>query len=379
LEGEEEERLEKVGEQERRDRNTITGKKEKHLYERIYEWAVRLANEEESSEYHYCWFEDNFKLLTRLERTTGNLVSVYGAQGIGKSSLCRALFNALKMIKGRSPVHHQVTKGYEPLGYWEEDWREDTVEGKTYRYKTRSWEWRYEDATDLLVDLWDYSRGSRTDIVKALDAIQEYWRMICSRHKKEKWDLPNIVVFVQKEARKDHFFLGKMETFEIQPIKPKNLVGAYKIFFGSEAPFTEEALHEIAVLSQGIFRRFKKYVATCFDNISIPSFVQDTSKRITKEDVKNWISLDKIMKDMEYELFDLYPRSKEKQKKAVIVLQYLREKGPRDQIELARDFFDTETSGKAGEMACSRMLEKLEAHGYVTRWIEGRKKMVKTI
>lgn len=360
------------------DRNTITGKKEKHLYERIYEWAVRLASEEEGAEHRYCWFEDNFKLLTRLERTTGNLVSVYGGQGIGKSALCRALFNALKMIKGRSPVHHQVTKGYEPLGYWEQDWREDTVEGKTYRYKTRSWEWKYEDVTDLFIDLWDYSKSSRTDIVKALDGIQEYWRMRCSRHKKEKWELPNIVVFVQKEARRDHFFLGKMETFEIQPIKPENLVGVYKTFFGSEAPFTEEALHEIAVLSQGVFRRFKKYIATCFDNISLQGFIQDPTKKIEIDKVKKWISIDKLMKDMEYELFDLYPRSKEKQKKAVIVLQYLREKGACDQIELARDLFNTETSGKAGEMACSRMLDKLEAHGYITRWIEGRKKMIKT-
>ena len=172
----------------------------------------------------------------------------------------------------------------------------------------------------------------------------------------------NIVVFWQKELCGGHFSFGKFDVVELKTWQPQDLVS--KIEKKWRHPFAHEALLGRAILSRGIWRRFKKYMRICLDH-----FYYATQTEITVEDVKQWISLDQLVKDMELELMDLYPRQKENRRMTVMVLRFLREKGPTDQPAIARALFE------GNKMACSRLLHKLEGYDYVASEYQDRCKV----
>lgn len=376
-------------------KTTSTSKEEQHIYEKIHTWAVRLSNEEEYSKIRYHVGVNWVGLGTRLRQTQGNLIKVVGKQGIGKTAFCNWLRFYLGQIDEKNVRKKRIQKGFEPFGHYEKiHIHEETGE---YRNKgiikepikrwvtEKEWEWELSrDLKNLLVDLWDYSKRSQGDIIKALDAIQDYWIYRCNLHNEyrlterghlttqktglgcKEIPLPNIVVFLQKEALPLHFFLGKMQLFELKPYAPKTLSGYFEHTFNSSKPFTKEALLEIARLSGGVFRKFKEYIATCMD----PYFTSGSFEEmeIAFEDVKRFITSEKIAGDMELTLSELYPRSKKLRILSVKVLRFLREKGPVFQEVINEKFFPNDLMG------CSRLLNTLETFGHVVSLKEGRKR-----
>lgn len=225
---------------------------------------------------------------------------------------------------------------------------------------------------NLLIDLPDYSKSSETQMNKDLRDIHSFWEELNQDYSRKV----NLVVFCQKEMFKGHFYYGKFDVFEIRPFSPVEFYRFYmenfaakmdKTLFNEQdqpVPFTREALMEIGRLSNGIFRRFKKYI-----RIALEKWYETTNPwvtplpLITQEQVCQWITINQIEKDMELELMGLFPKSKENRRYSVILLSYLREHGPTDQKTLTQELFgDLYDSSK---MACSRLLHKLEAHNYI--------------
>jgi len=244
----------------------------------------------------------------------------------------------------------------------------------------------------FLLDLPDYTKHTMTYMNRDLSNIQSFWEKMIDAN--ADGFFPNIVLFIQKELFHGHFFFGKCDVFEIRSFKPEELVDYYKRKFKDYLPFTEEALTEIACLSRGIFRRFKKYILICLDNwydlldsnkITVPhetkeknmdklvslsyNSLENNMKTIVLDDIKEWVTLDQLVKDMELELYDLFPKSKELLKSSVIMLRFLREHGPTSQLFLTAKLFD------GYKMGCSRMLKKLEVYGYVKSQKEGKQKI----
>ncbi|RLG16390.1 hypothetical protein DRN63_04240 [Nanoarchaeota archaeon] len=148
-----------------------------------------------------------------------------------------------------------------------------------------------------------------------------------------------------------------MIVHEKKPLNPKQMADYFEKRFPNH-PFTREALEELAALSRGIFRRFKKYIQTCLENYY---FTQGINK-ITIDHVKKWISTDMLVRDMELELLDIFPKRKEQRIMAVKLFRYLHEKGgAASQKDITEDLFEGE------KMACSRLLRTLESHGYIIR------------
>lgn len=362
------------------NRNTVTVKKEKTFVEKcreIYQWSVRLSNEQEADLKFIVPKPDWMQLYSRLRMAQGNLVKVVGPQGSGKTTLSNWLYAGLPRKKHKEDpnermdletVKIRIIKGLESFGKYKKYRDFEYVEDPLNSHKKlrvsitdKDWEWNIDDTVKhLIVDLWDYSKNSRRDITKALDAIQDYWAYRC----REK-SLLNIVVFLQKEALPLHFFLGKMEYFEIKPWKPTELADCYQHIFNSYDPFTKEALTEIAYLSRGIFRKFKKYIADCL----MVLFAKKLSI-ITIENVRNIITNEKLVQDMELQLSELFPHSKKNREYAVTVLRFLREHGETQQTVLTKQFF-------ADKMSCSRLLNALALHGYVEFIEEGRERIWK--
>jgi len=362
--------------------NTLT---EENIFSKdeVYKWAVRLTNEDECSKIKYLVPDGWFNLGMRLTRTTGNLIKVIGAQGIGKTAFSHWLHYALNEV-GSKAILKQLEKGKEKETFKQCDINRTREEvdieeidgfGKT-EWKTKivettkkEWDWNVPSKTrTIIVDLWDYSKNREADIVKALDTIRELWLSQCREHNLKSEDapkfVPNIVLFLQKEALPLHFFLGKFSLRYLKPYKPEELAKYLEFAFGSSEPFTEEALYELAVLSQGVFRRFKEYIGVC-----IEPFLDDLDKTlITLEDVKKIVTVEKLMEDRELELSEIFPRSKTNREYSVKVLRFLRERGPVFQETIEQTFFPD------NPMGCSRLLNTLELHDYIKHSKDGRKR-----
>ena len=99
-------------------------------------------------------------------------------------------------------------------------------------------------AHTILIDLPDYDRNNINQMSKDLTLIQEWWENLCKFRDYEYKQKVNLVLFIQKELFRGHFFLGKFDVYEIKPFTPKMLTEFYEAIFGSSFPFTEEALQE---------------------------------------------------------------------------------------------------------------------------------------
>ena len=214
------------------------------------------------------------------------------------------------------------------------------------------------EASCILIDTPDYDKRNRREMINDLKALQALWEELNNYSIEEKDGYPpNMVIFFQKELFQGHFFFGKMLVHEKKPLDPRQMADYFEKRF-PDHPFTREALEELAALSRGIFRRFKKYIQTCLENYYLS---QDISK-ITVEHVKKWISMDMLIRDMELELLDIFPKRKEQRVMTVKLLRYLHERGGMaTQKEITEDLFEGE------KMACSRLLRTLESHGYIVR------------
>lgn len=228
--------------------------------------------------------------------------------------------------------------------------REELIKGKI------------ETADTILIDFPDYDKNSRGRMIKDLENFQAWWEENIAHYEGYEQG-PNIVIFFQKELFSGHFSFGKFDVIELKPWSAESLADYVNKNFPGH-PFSQEALLKVAALSNGIWRRFKKYIRICLDYA-----MDEGINTITVEHVKKWISLEQLMKDMELELMDIFPKNKELRKKAVIVLQTLQEKGKIDQPSITEEIFD------GNKMQASRVLNALESYGYISCRYENRVKV----
>jgi len=338
----------------------------------VYDWATHLQGEaiKDASENFYMT-EDAKRLIFMLSHSQEGFIGVIGLQGIGKSRTLEMLANYFK-AKG------DKTLFFRWLPDWETRLREREAqfmnEGKTIieRLPYDSNVAFLSSFSMIFIDLPDYNKKNKDAMSKDLRSIESIWKQIADSKTAEsatktegtiiteytvfkKATLPTFVLGIQKEMYSGHFFLGKMIAVELSPMKPYEMVEAYKIKWGNTEPFTEDALLLTAQLSRGIFRRYLKYIrrsieATVIGNYAFP---------ITSEIIKKEITTKQLVADMDLELTDLFQNNREHKEMAVKTLHLLREKQS-NQKEIA-EYLNVD------EATASRLVKKLEAYHYINK------------
>lgn len=289
----------------------------------------------------------------------------------------RHLFGALESLPKRRRLPHHTGKYLEFVKYMnrcaeEGDhgpspdvrWAESQI-GKSYakELRRRAWFHILETKRAILIDTPDYSKTDKRRMDRDLTDISLFWNRLAANG-----GGPSIVVAIQQEMFRDHFFLGKMRKVELLPLSADQMVRAYRLRFGTLEPFAEEALLTLAHMSRGIFRRFKNYISSTLD-----LWISDgRSGEIGPATVRRAIPIERIAQDMELDLKPLFPKHSELSIMAVRVLLDLEETGSEKQSDLATKF-----EMEAFEM--SRLLSKLETVGYVRRHRDGTDKIVAAI
>jgi len=209
----------------------------------------------------------------------------------------------------------------------------------------------------VLIDTPDYPKTDKRRLNRDLNEIHWFWNSLMAQCHNA-----TIVIAVQKEMPKDHFFLDKMQVVELRPLSAEQLLRAYMKQFGTFEPFTEDAVKLLAQMSRGVFRRFLRYIYMTLEN-------RDGTTEITEEDVRNSVSEQQLLLDNEEELAKIFPKSDESRLQAIKVMQFL-ETHSTNQKELAE-------SVGISEYALSRILDKLELHHKIRRERRGLEKMIR--
>jgi hypothetical protein len=242
-------------------------------------------------------------------------------------------------------------------------WAESQI-GRSYakELRRRAWFDILEMKRVILIDTPDYSKTDKRRIDRDLTDISLFWNRLANRSG------PSIVVAIQQEMFRDHFFLGKMRKVELVPLSADQMLRAYRLRFDTLEPFAEEALLTLAHMSRGIFRRFKNYLSLTLD-----LWVSGgRSGRIDPATVRRAVPIERIAEDMELELKPLFPKHSELSVMAVRVLLDLEENGSQKQSDLATKF-------EMEAFETSRLMNKLESFGYVRRHRDGTDKIVAAI
>lgn len=217
----------------------------------------------------------------------------------------------------------------------------------------------------ILIDTPDYSRSDKRAMAKDLNDI--YWLWI--NLSKTKGQKPNVVLAVQKEMFGGHFFFDKMQKIELEPLRPEQMIEAYRKHFGTTKPFTEEALLTLARMGRGVFRRFLRYI-----NLALEVWLThpDPCHSIDRAVVEEAVTLERLAEDMEFELAEVFPRQSDAPRQAVQLLMELEEHGSLKQSELVKRL-------GIEDYSMSRLLAKLEQHRYVQRDRSGTDKVVSLV
>ena len=214
----------------------------------------------------------------------------------------------------------------------------------------------------ILIDTPDYSKTDRRLMAKDLEGVYWLWNALAASATSSV--PPNIVLAIQKEMFRDHFFFDKMVKVELEPLKPEQMVDAYRKRFRTAEPFTDDALVTLARMSRGIFRRYLRYIA-----LTLRYWETNKSERIDTTIVKQAVTVERLAEDMELELVELFPKQSDLRLQAVRLLMRLEESGPKKQTELVEEL-------GMEDYAMSRLLTKLELHRCVVRRREGTDKIV---
>jgi len=392
----------------------------------IYSWASQLASESRSPDwvfYWYVWPDAVREIIHKLETMSGGIIALVGFQGVGKSSALQAIRAGRMRLQNQEYRRTHASKECPDLGgdiiifKWRRqpellpsllnksheaalsfhreysralvmrvkanfpqlipeeleknpgrinpDWAAKTLGRSAIRAVQQiSWLNMLNDKRVILIDTPDYSKTDLRLMAKDLGEIYWLWNLFSRSTPFEDGTKPNIVVAIQKEMFRDHFFFNKMEKIELEPLQPKDMVEAYQKRFKTYEPFTEDALLTLAQMSRGIFRRFLRYIT-----LTLQYSESHSKKNIDTETVKAAVTVERLAEDMELELVELFPKQSDLRLQAVRLLILLEESGPRKQTELAEEL-------GLEEYAMSRLLTKLEIHRYVVRRREGTDKLV---
>jgi GTPase SAR1 family protein len=377
----------------------------------------------------YVWPEELNIVLRKLSVMSGGVIGLIGLQGVGKSSALYAIEHFLlndECKKRREMKQYVITTSMEDyrtcrfkwrrepelmnklesgthelwtsfeLAYkealfghiWQQSQREDrqyrlkeisigdlpqTVRdldvswtekklGKSLVRQIRKGSWLsiLENKDTILIDTPDYSKTDRRLMTKDLDEVYQLWTNLVNSNSK-----PNIVIAIQKEMFRDHYFLDKMEKIEIQSLPPEKMIKVYIKLFGSTYPFKKEALQTIARMSRGIFRRYLRYI-----NLALDEWLTKPKRHvpITTETVKNAVTYKKMVEDMELELLQVFPKQKDYRIYTVRLFDYL-ESGPKKQSQLTEEL-------NLPPYTITRLLNKLELHNYIKRQRKGTDKII---
>jgi len=216
----------------------------------------------------------------------------------------------------------------------------------------------------ILIDTPDYSKTDRRLMARDLEEMYWLWNSLSRGTYPEHETKPNLVIAIQKEMFRDHFFFDKMEKVELEPLKPEQILEAYRKRFKTIEPFAEDALLTLARMSRGIFRRFLRYIT-----VTLQHWETGKGGPIDATVVKEAVTAERLAEDMERELAELFPKQSDLRLQAVGLLVHLEESGPKKQTELAEEL------GMEG-YAMSRLLAKLTLHRYIIRRRDGTDKIV---
>jgi len=335
--------------------------------------------------------------------TTGVTICLVGLQGVGKSSALQFILDVARYIDGmrrkaKQPILFKWRRRAELLENLANDTHEassgfgssyttklkdiimrrhpeldqvsfsevsgypsiDSVERTMRRADARNLRWTVwlemlRDTGTILIDTPDYSKTDTRSMAKDLDEMYWLWNYLVSSEAR-----PNIVIAIQKELFQRHFFFDKMEKIELEPLKPEQMIEAYKRRFKATHPFADDALLKLARMSQGIFRRFLRYIILALDHHEHTK----TPTPITADQVREAIPPQLLAKEMDQQLSEIFPRQPDLRTQAVKLLLHLEEHGPIGQVKIA-ELLDIQ------DYAVSRLLNKLEDHNYIRRERKG--------
>lgn len=273
----------------------------------IYQWATNLTDESPGYPWHpyYHWTKQVKQLYTRFLNIP-KLIFLIGLQGVGKTSALRAIYDNMR-FKKYNVYMVKWGKGF--------NFTEFIRTGIQNKY--------------LLIDLPDYSHNNRRNMTKDLDAIQYLWE-----HKGHE---KSIIVALQKELAQGYYFTGKGTYIELTPLEPENIIKAYLKAFQTENPFTPEALNLLAEHSNGVFRRFQRYIMLCIEEAAINN-TQTYDKRLVETTITPHI----LEQDMQRELSILFTKQAQR-RLAYKIIRHLRTHGPQNQKQIA-DHLNTSQS-----------------------------------
>jgi len=380
----------------------------------IYSWASHLASESRSPDWIDRWYVPPIGVLDaarKLETMDGGILALIGQQGVGKSSALLALSRTAGVPaawpdphtiffkwKREPSLYASLLRGTHALSTlfrvhymsllsrivearslavkgrseWEErnelcSLLEQRVNAETMLRARDAWHEMFLARRTILIDTQDYSKTDKRMMARDLSDIYWLWDSVCHKRAFASHGLPKFVIAVQKEMFRDHFFFDKMEKVELEPLEPQQMVEAYRRRFKAIEPFTEDALFTLARMSRGIFRRFLRYIT-----LTLRQWETKKSGPIDTAIVKQAVTVERLVEDMELELVELFPKQSDLRLQAVRLLMHLEESGPNKQTELAEEL------GLEG-YAMSRLLAKLELHRYVVRRREGTDKLVSLV
>lgn len=334
----------------------------------ILEWAMRNRAEDAFEKEYYYWTPEAKKLLNKLTIFEGEygdrlLIGVIGSSGVGKSALARALYQ--KMLDWYANKFPEKEFKDFPWRLMDKILIAKWIPKKEVIRREAQYDYAVEQPNayihshTALIDTPDYGTKDIRLINRDLNNLHNLWNDL--RFRPIKIDI-NLVIFFQKELveRQQHFFFKKMDKVELKPLKPKQLLEAFKMRFESYEPFTEDSLTLIAELSRGVFRRFMRYV-----QLSLEEMILERKSHVTIDDVKAVITDDILMEDMELEFADMF-RNETYKKHALRILKFLRDVKETNQKTIAESLGIHPT-------ILGRIVLTLEDNGYVKR-IRGKRK-----
>lgn len=372
----------------------------------VYKWASYLTAEDRVLIEAYYWTQSAKTLLFKLKNVEQALIGVIGLQGTGKTTTLEMLASEVyskqtktafinwtpdwfEQFKERAGVYRNY-KGsiYDEAWFKAEAYAQahKPILGKTVSHDLlsdledhtmplakaklilgtrkckellqQSVYWALSEMRYIFIDLPDYSKKSRGNMIRDLRDVETLWKKLQQIPYSGSGLFHVFLIGCQKELFGGHFFFGKMDVVEIKPLKPNELVQAYKQKWKSVEPFTEEALLLIAELSRGVFRRFLKYIVLSIET-AVNIRPEEKEKPLDRKLVEEAVSMEQIMQDMDLELSEVF-KDKTKKVQAVKLLTMLRQVKEANQKEIATEL-------DINEMNAGRLVKKLEAHGYVKR------------